>query len=148
MQVTAAIQGIQALAQVVARSRSNSPRATEATEATDSDDDAALECVTTSLYVVKVVNEWAALWSRTGWMTKTRQPVKNADLLRELVRTVQEHAVHVRASSPTDAVDAAKTLHAADLVASAARQYARSGCTFVRGQVRMDLAEGNSSGTE
>lgn len=129
MQVTAAIQGIQALARlVVARGSNASP---------------SLQCVTTSLYVVKVVNEWAALWSKTGWVTKTKQPVKNADMLRELVRTVQEHAVEVRASQ---AADATMTLHAADLVASAAEHYARSGCTFLRGPVRMDLC-GQQAGT-
>lgn len=144
MQVTAAIQGIQALARARSNSRAFDGSGPDADTAVAAD---ALECVTTSLYVVKVVNEWAALWSKTGWMTKTRQPVKNAEILRELVRTVQQHAVQVRASLPTDAVDIAMTLRAADLVASAANHYARSGCTFVRGQVRMNLG-GAGAGKE
>ncbi len=151
MQVTAAIQGIQALAQIVAHARSNARTFDPGTAANVGVgvgvdvDAAALECVTTSLYVVKVVNEWAALWSKTGWMTKTKQPVKNAVILRELVQTVQENAVKVRASLPTDLVDSAMTLRAADLVASAAKHYARSGCTFVRGPVRMDLCQDDAA---
>jgi ribonuclease HI len=39
---------------------------------------------TDSQYVQKGISEWIANWKRKGWVTSARQPVKNADLWKEL----------------------------------------------------------------
>lgn len=37
-----------------------------------------------STYVRKGITEWIAAWKAKGWKTSSKQPVKNADLWREL----------------------------------------------------------------
>ncbi|MFC3607337.1 ribonuclease HI [Stutzerimonas tarimensis] len=49
--------------------------------------------VTDSQYVMKGITEWMKNWRKRGWMTAARQPVKNADLWRQLDEQVQRHAV-------------------------------------------------------
>jgi ribonuclease HI len=39
---------------------------------------------TDSQYVQKGISEWIHAWKRRGWLTADRQPVKNADLWRQL----------------------------------------------------------------
>ncbi|MDR0637844.1 MAG: ribonuclease HI [Spirochaetaceae bacterium] len=39
---------------------------------------------TDSQYVQKGISEWIAGWKRNGWITSTKQPVKNADLWKKL----------------------------------------------------------------
>ncbi len=46
-----------------------------------------------STYVMKGVTEWMRGWKRNGWITSTRQPVKNADLWRELEAELEQHTV-------------------------------------------------------
>ncbi len=46
-----------------------------------------------STYVMKGVTEWMRGWKRNGWMTSTRQPVKNADLWRALDAELARHTV-------------------------------------------------------
>ena len=36
---------------------------------------------------------WVANWERNGWRTSAKQPVKNADLWRELVAACERHDV-------------------------------------------------------
>ena len=48
---------------------------------------------TDSNYVKNGVTEWIFGWKRNGWMTKAKQPVKNADLWRELDRHTQRHEI-------------------------------------------------------
>ncbi len=44
----------------------------------------AIEFWTDSQYVRKGITEWIHGWKQNGWKTRTRQPVKNDDLWREL----------------------------------------------------------------
>ncbi|GMV54957.1 MAG: ribonuclease H [Betaproteobacteria bacterium] len=46
---------------------------------------------TDSQYVQKGITEWIHAWKRRGWLTADRQPVKNADLWRELDRLAAQH---------------------------------------------------------
>ncbi len=43
------------------------------------------ECVTSSAYVIKFLHKWSVIWERTGWVTKNKQDVKNAAVLKELL---------------------------------------------------------------
>ncbi len=43
------------------------------------------QCVTSSAYVIKFLYKWSVIWERTGWMTKNKQDVKNALVLRDLL---------------------------------------------------------------
>ena len=62
----------------------------------------ALECLkrpstvriyTDSTYVRNGILSWLPKWKRNGWMTSSREPVKNADLWRELDAAVARHEV-------------------------------------------------------
>jgi len=44
-----------------------------------------------SQYVLKGIGEWIHGWKRNGWKTAARQPVKNADLWRELDVAASPH---------------------------------------------------------
>jgi ribonuclease HI len=46
---------------------------------------------TDSQYVQKGMTLWLPQWKRRGWRTASRQPVKNADLWRELDALVERH---------------------------------------------------------
>jgi len=48
---------------------------------------------TDSQYVKRGVTEWMAGWKRKGWVTASRQPVKNRDLWEQLDRALQAHDV-------------------------------------------------------
>ncbi|MDE1989533.1 MAG: ribonuclease HI [Betaproteobacteria bacterium] len=48
---------------------------------------------TDSQYVQKGIMEWIKGWERNGWKTASRQPVKNADLWRQLSQEVARHQV-------------------------------------------------------
>lgn len=48
---------------------------------------------TDSEYVMKGIAEWMPNWKKRGWKTASKQPVKNADLWRELDALVQQHEV-------------------------------------------------------
>ncbi|MGZ5545225.1 MAG: ribonuclease HI, partial [Limisphaerales bacterium] len=50
-----------------------------------------IEFFTDSTYLKSGVTSWLAGWKRNGWRTKTKQPVKNADLWRALVSAVAMH---------------------------------------------------------
>jgi ribonuclease HI len=52
-----------------------------------------VELFTDSEYVRRGVTEWLGRWSRNGWLTATRQPVKNQDLWRDLNAAMQSHKV-------------------------------------------------------
>jgi len=49
---------------------------------------------TDSKYVRDGITKWLAGWKRNGWRTKAREPVKNADLWRQLEAAVARHKVH------------------------------------------------------
>jgi len=48
---------------------------------------------TDSTYVRNGIMTWVANWQRNGWRTSAKQPVKNADLWRELVAACERHDV-------------------------------------------------------
>lgn len=52
-----------------------------------------VEFHTDSQYVKNGVTAWMHGWKRNGWKTKTKEPVKNADLWRMLDEAVSRHKV-------------------------------------------------------
>ncbi len=52
-----------------------------------------VEFFTDSEYLRKGVTEWIRGWKRNGWVTKGRQPVKNADLWRALDAHLGPHKI-------------------------------------------------------
>jgi ribonuclease HI len=48
---------------------------------------------TDSRYVMDGLTKWLAGWIRNGWRTAAKQPVKNADLWRELVAAAAPHKI-------------------------------------------------------
>ncbi|MDR2239148.1 MAG: ribonuclease HI [Zoogloeaceae bacterium] len=51
---------------------------------------------TDSQYVQKGISEWIHDWKRRGWRTAAKQPVKNAELWRELDALAARHRVEWR----------------------------------------------------
>ncbi|WP_205471479.1 ribonuclease HI [Nocardioides sp. SYSU D00038] len=49
---------------------------------------------TDSTYVRNGITKWVLGWSRNGWLTSAKQPVKNVDLWQELVAACSRHDVH------------------------------------------------------
>ncbi|MPV51282.1 ribonuclease HI [Pseudactinotalea sp. HY160] len=47
-----------------------------------------------SSYVMNGMTKWIHGWKRNGWRTASKQPVKNAELWRELEKLVELHDVH------------------------------------------------------
>lgn len=54
----------------------------------------AVEFHTDSNYLRDGITKWLAGWQRNGWQTKSKQPVKNEDLWRQLAAAVTRHAVN------------------------------------------------------
>jgi ribonuclease HI len=52
--------------------------------------------VTDSQYVKNGITQWIHNWKRNGWRTAGKQPVKNADLWRQLEREVAKHEIEWR----------------------------------------------------
>src|SRR2546421_11905763 len=48
---------------------------------------------TDSVYVRDGITKWVLQWQRNGWRTAAKQPVKNADLWRQLIDAVARHEV-------------------------------------------------------
>ena len=53
----------------------------------------AVQLVTDSQYVMKGIQEWLPNWKKRGWLTASKQPVKNADLWQALDEQVGRHQV-------------------------------------------------------
>ena len=53
----------------------------------------AVEFHTDSNYLRDGITKWLAGWKRNGWRTKTKQPVKNEDLWRQLDTAASRHQV-------------------------------------------------------
>lgn len=49
-----------------------------------------------SEYVRKGITEWIAGWKAKGWVTASKQPVKNAELWRELDELVQKRGHRIQ----------------------------------------------------
>ena len=52
-----------------------------------------VQICTDSQYVKNSMESWIEGWKKNGWQTASKQPVKNADLWRELDTLVQQHQV-------------------------------------------------------
>jgi len=52
-----------------------------------------VEFFTDSKYVQNGISSWVYGWKRNGWLTKARQPVKNADLWRALDAAASRHRI-------------------------------------------------------
>ncbi|SFH71635.1 ribonuclease HI [Modicisalibacter xianhensis] len=50
-----------------------------------------VELYTDSQYVRKGITEWIYGWQKRGWKTAAKQPVKNAELWRELLAEASKH---------------------------------------------------------
>ncbi|MEC9483345.1 MAG: ribonuclease HI [Halomonas sp.] len=50
-----------------------------------------VELYTDSEYLRKGITEWIHGWQKRGWKTAAKQPVKNAELWRELLAETQRH---------------------------------------------------------
>jgi len=48
---------------------------------------------TDSTYVKNGITQWLPKWKKNGWLTSTRQPVKNADLWQQLEAAASTHEV-------------------------------------------------------
>ncbi len=48
---------------------------------------------TDSAYVRNGVSRWLSNWKENGWMTKSKQPVKNSDLWRSLDLSASKHKI-------------------------------------------------------
>lgn len=48
---------------------------------------------TDSTYVRNGIMKWVASWSKNGWKTSAKQPVKNVDLWQQLVALCEQHQV-------------------------------------------------------
>ena len=53
----------------------------------------AITIVTDSIYVKDGVTKWIFGWKKRGWKTAAKQPVKNADLWQDLLKTVEPHQI-------------------------------------------------------
>ena len=51
---------------------------------------------TDSQYLRQGITEWLAGWKRNNWRTRSKQPVKNDDLWRELDTLAQRHTIDWR----------------------------------------------------
>ncbi|MVF12426.1 ribonuclease HI [Ketobacter sp. MCCC 1A13808] len=52
-----------------------------------------VDLTTDSQYVRKGITEWIHGWKKKGWKNASKQPVKNADLWKELDAISQQHEV-------------------------------------------------------
>jgi ribonuclease HI len=52
-----------------------------------------VEFHTDSQYLRKGITEWIRKWKARGWITKSRQPVKNEDLWRRLSTAAEPHQI-------------------------------------------------------
>lgn len=52
-----------------------------------------VELYTDSQYVKQGIERWIHAWKRNGWLTSAKQPVKNAELWRELEQLTAQHRI-------------------------------------------------------
>lgn len=56
----------------------------------------AVEVFTDSVYLKDGITKWLPKWQRNGWRTAAKEPVKNADLWRELDEVAAPHRIQWR----------------------------------------------------
>ncbi|KTD20644.1 ribonuclease HI [Legionella londiniensis] len=49
---------------------------------------------TDSQYLRQGMTSWLAQWKKKGWLNSRKEPVKNADLWRQLDELAQKHQIH------------------------------------------------------
>jgi len=84
---------------------------------------------TDSQYLRKGITEWIHSWQKRGWKTAAKQPVKNAELWRELLAETKRHVIEwhwVKGHSGHDGNETADRLvnEAIDAVIENAKQAA------------------------
>jgi ribonuclease HI len=52
-----------------------------------------VQLYTDSVYVQKGITEWIHAWKKRGWLNAAKEPVKNADLWRELEAATLPHQI-------------------------------------------------------
>ncbi len=52
-----------------------------------------LEIISDSRYAINAVSTWWPAWQRRGWMTASRTPVQNADLIKRIVAAKRDRDV-------------------------------------------------------
>jgi ribonuclease HI len=52
-----------------------------------------VKMITDSQYLMKGITQWIHSWKKRGWVNSQRQPVKNADLWKQLDSLVSKHDV-------------------------------------------------------
>jgi ribonuclease HI len=52
-----------------------------------------VQVFTDSQYVQKGITEWVKGWQKNGWRNSKREPVKNEDLWRELLKEADQHRI-------------------------------------------------------
>lgn len=52
-----------------------------------------IHIITDSEYVIKSMTEWSYNWRRRNWITKSKKPVKNLDLILRLQKLMMFHRV-------------------------------------------------------
>lgn len=55
-----------------------------------------VEIFTDSVYLKDGITQWLPRWKRNGWITSTKQPVKNADLWKTLEEVTGPHQIDWR----------------------------------------------------
>ena len=55
-----------------------------------------IELFTDSQYVKNGISDWIHNWIRNGWKTRSKQPVKNQDLWRQLLDLSSKMSIHWR----------------------------------------------------
>ena len=52
-----------------------------------------VELTTDSQYLVKGMTEWATGWIKKGWINSAKEPVKNQDLWKALLKMSEKHKI-------------------------------------------------------
>lgn len=52
-----------------------------------------VQIYTDSKYLLQGITQWAKIWQANDWMTVNKQPVKNQELWRRLLKVSQRHQV-------------------------------------------------------
>ena len=52
-----------------------------------------VELTTDSQYLVKGMTEWVSGWVKKGWISSSKEPVKNQDLWKALLKMSEKHRI-------------------------------------------------------
>jgi ribonuclease HI len=99
-----------------------------------------IDFYTDSQYLRKGISEWVHGWKRKGWRTSTKEPVRNADLWKELDRLASGHELtwHWVKGHSGDAMNERCDVLAVSEIAKLKKQ-------FTRAELKAALAEFRSA---